>query len=115
MKFNNYKGKNNIRWGILGKQRVYTAQPVLQEKKETPLSFEPFNSKKNDFVRIDLVPRFVVGGSVGQTTTPSITPSSTITPTPTITPTITPSPTPPPACDVEANIQRECDIQTSLT
>jgi hypothetical protein len=114
MKFNNYKGNNNIRWGILGKQRVYTAQPVLQEKKETPLSFEPFNSKKNDFVRIDLVPRFIVGGgSIPPSPTPSITPTNTVTPTPTITPSS--SPTPPPACDVEANIQRECDIQTSLT
>lgn len=94
MKFNNYKGKNNIRWGILGKQKVYTAQPVLQEKKETPLSFEPFNSKKNDFVRIDLIPRFVVGG---QNSFVEVTP--TVTPTPSTTP--TPTPIPPPNCDLE--------------
>lgn len=94
MKFNNYKGKNNIRWGILGKQKVYTAAPVLQEKKETASSFEPFNSKKDDFVRIDLIPRFVVGG--GQST---ISPSPSATPIPpSATPTMTPTPTVTPTC-----------------
>ena len=92
MKFNNYKGKNNIKWGFLGKQKEY--QVAVPPKKETPIKLSAYSSKDDDFVRIDLKPKFVVGGQNPiYNITPSITPTNTTTPvTATPTPTITPTP-----------------------
>ena len=92
MKFNNYKGKNNIKWGFLGKQKEY--QVAVPPKKETPIKLSAYSSKDDDFVRIDLIPKFVVGGqNAFANVTPSITPTNTTTPvTATPTPTITPTP-----------------------
>lgn len=121
MKFNNYKGKNNIKWGFLGKQKEY--QLSVPPKKETPIKLSAYSSKDDDFVRIDLIPKFVVGGQNSfvevtptvtptPSTTPTVatpTPTATITATPTATTTITPSttitPTPTPTTP------RDCDLE----